>query len=243
MRLTMDDRSGWVRACETGRKLRCRFPRRVRRHAGAAVVALALLTATPVAAAFAQPSVDPVATGQTQPGLSHEAAGPVEEEHAGRGIIDVLARLVNFGILAGTLYYFLRGPVRTYFTDRSTRIRSDLVAAAAMRDEATRQLAEIEERMKALPGELDALRRQGTEEIAAEQERIRAAAAAERTRLVEQARREIDLQVKVAERALVARAAELAVGTAADRIRRAITPDDRRRLVDRYVHQMAERTQ
>ena len=68
--------------------------------------------------------------------------------------------------------------------------------------------------MEALPAELEALRAQGAREIAAEEARIRAAAAAERERLLEQARREIDLQVRVAERDLVSHAADLAVGVA-----------------------------
>jgi F0F1-type ATP synthase membrane subunit b/b' len=89
-----------------------------------------------------------------------------------------------------------------------------------------------------LPGELEALRAQGAQEIAAEEARIRAAAAAERDRLLEQARREIDWQAKIAERDLVDHAADLAVGVATERITKSITGDDQLRLVDRYVRQL-----
>ena len=188
----------------------------------------------------AQQHVEPVAAGQTQPGASHEAAGPVEEEHAGRGIVDVIARLVNFALLVGILAYFLRSPFRQYLADRGNQIRSDLVSAAEMKNSAASQIAEIDRRMQALPGELEALRAQGVKDIEAEEARIRAAAAAERDRLLEQARREIDLQVKIAERDLVAHAAELAVNVASDRIRRNITDDDQKRLVDRYVRQLKQ---
>jgi F0F1-type ATP synthase membrane subunit b/b' len=92
--------------------------------------------------------------------------------------------------------------------------------------------------MKALPGELAALGAQGAEEIAAEEARIRAAAAAERDRLLDQARREIDQHVKVAERELVNHAADLAVGVAAERIKKTITDEDQKRLADRYVQQL-----
>ncbi len=71
-----------------------------------------------------------------------------------------------------------------------------------------------------------------------EEERIRAAAAAERERLLEQARRDIELQVKIAERELVSHAAALAVGVATERIKTNITDDDQKRLVDRYVNQL-----
>src|SRR5207253_11217243 len=116
--------------------------------------------------------------------------------------------------------------------------RSDLVNAAEVRALAARQMEEIDRKMKALPSELEALRVQGAQEIAAEEERIRSAAAAERNRLLEQARREIDLHVKVAERELVSHAADLAVGIASDRIKKIITDEDQQRLVDRYVQQL-----
>lgn len=215
-----------VRACEAKRKRLLAVP-------------LVLFLLVGGSALRAQtPQVDPVATGQTRPGESHQAAGPVEEEHAGRGIVDVIARLVNFAILAGTLTYLLKSPIAGYLDERRGQIRGDLVNAREMRDTASAQMADIDRRMQSLPGELEALRRQGVDDIAAEEARIRAAAAVERDRLLEHARREIDLQVKIAERDLVAHAADLAVGVAAERIRKTIDDADQKRLVDRYVSQL-----
>ena len=171
---------------------------------------------------------------------SHEA-GQAEAETAheeGHPILDMVARLVNFGVLAGSLYYLLNSPIRGYLADRSKQIRSDLVNAAEMKQAAATQIEEIDRKLRALPGELEALRTQGAQETAAEEERIRTAAAGERERLLEQARRDIDLQVKVAERELVAHAAELSVSVAAERIKNIITDDDQKRLVDRYVGQL-----
>jgi F-type H+-transporting ATPase subunit b len=170
-----------------------------------------------------------------QPEASPAAA---ETEAHGSDIVGMIARAVNFAIFAGTLFYFLNSPIRTYLAGRSGQIRSDLVNAAEMRQSAAAQIEEIDRKMKALPGELEALRTQGAEEIAAEEARIAAAAAAERTRLLEQTRREIDVQVRIAERELVSRAADLAVGVAAERIKKNITEDDQKRLIDRYVEQL-----
>jgi F-type H+-transporting ATPase subunit b len=147
----------------------------------------------------------------------------------------VLARLVNFAILVGVLVYFLRAPIAQYLARRSTEIRSDLVKAADARAAAAVQLAAIEEKMKALPVEIEALRRRGAEEIAAEEARIREAAAADRARLLEQARREITLQLRAAERELIRCAADLTIGLASDRIKRTISEEDRLRLVERYL--------
>jgi F0F1-type ATP synthase membrane subunit b/b' len=92
--------------------------------------------------------------------------------------------------------------------------------------------------MQALPGEIDALKRRGAEEIAAEEARIAGLAEAERQRLIEQAKREIEMQLRIAERDLKTRAGELAVEVATARVTRAITAADHQRLVDQYVEQV-----
>jgi F-type H+-transporting ATPase subunit b len=181
----------------------------------------------------------PIRAMAMQDAPAHDAAqAEGETPSEGHPVLDMVARLVNFSILAGSLWWLLKSPIRGYLEDRGKQIRSDLVTAAETKQAAATQIEEIDRKMKALPGELDALRAQGAKEIAAEEERIRAAAAAERDRLLEQARRDIDLQVKVAERDLVAHAADLSVGVAADRIKKNITDEDQKRLVDRYVGQL-----
>jgi F0F1-type ATP synthase membrane subunit b/b' len=82
------------------------------------------------------------------------------------------------------------------------------------------------------------MRTRGAEELAAEEGRIRAAAESERTRLLEQMRREMDLQVRIARRELTVEAAALAVGIARRRIQSRITPEDQMRLIDRYATQL-----
>ena len=156
------------------------------------------------------------------------------------GIMSTVFRLANFAILAGTLVYFLRTPIANYLSSRSAQIRQDLVTAAEMRSTATAQLAEIENKLKALPGELEALKRQGAQDVEAERARIEKAAADERTRLLEQTRREIDMRMRIARRELTEHAAKLAVDVAETRIKRTITPDDQLRLVDRYASQLRE---
>jgi F-type H+-transporting ATPase subunit b len=229
-------------ACETPRKLqrarRTEVPDAavVARCVRCALFALCLVIGGAPLRAGAQPPAhaQPAIAGEAQPAPAAEGTAA----HEGSEIVGMIARLVNFAILAGVLYYLLRSPIAGYLAGRGEQIRSDLVNAARMKQEAAQQIEEIERRMQALPGELEALRAQGAQEIAAEETRIRAAAAAERERLLEQARREIALQVKIAERDLVSHAADLAVGVAADRIRQTITDEDRRRLVDRYVQQL-----
>jgi F-type H+-transporting ATPase subunit b len=214
----------------------------------AALAAVLLFVPGRALAQHAQPASATAAQAQGQHAAGatpaaageHAAAGHAAEGGHGEGnpIVGMIAKLFNFAVLAGTLVYFLKSPLAGYLRDRSARIRSDLSKAAVMRSQAAAQLAEIDEKMAALPRELDALRREGAEEVANEEARIREAAAAERARLLDQARREIDWQLSIAKRNLTARTADLAVAIAARRVQATITPDDQARLVDRYLSQL-----
>jgi F-type H+-transporting ATPase subunit b len=166
------------------------------------------------------------------------AAAAQEAEHHEASLMDFFWPVVNFAILCGVLYYFLKTPLSSYLQDRSAGIRRDLVDAAAIKNAATAQLEEIDRKLKALPGEIDALRARGKAEVAAEEQRIAQQAATERERLLEQARREIDVQVRLAKRALTEHAADLAVQLATDRIATDMTAADQARLVDRYLEQV-----
>jgi F-type H+-transporting ATPase subunit b len=179
-----------------------------------------------------------------------EAHAPADaQEHAAEGghdqsiggmILGMGWPVANFIIFIGILYYFLNQPLRDYLATRSSAIRKDLVEAAELRATATAQLATIEQKLTALPGELDKLRARGAEEIKAEEARIAAQAAADRDRLLEQTRKEIDLQVRLAKKEILEHAANLSVQLASERIKQEVTPADQERLVDRYLSQVKE---
>ena len=193
----------------------------MRSAARAYALGLLLLTALPVTAFAAQQ-----AEGE---------AAPHEQTWLQTG-----AKVLNFAILAGALVYFLRAPIAAYLASRETQIRQDLVTASELRAAAGAQLAEIERKLQSLPAELDALRRQGAADVAAEKQRIAEAAAAERERLIDQTHREIETRLRIARRELTEHAARLAIQIAEERIKRSITPDDQLRLVDRYTAQLRE---
>jgi F-type H+-transporting ATPase subunit b len=158
-----------------------------------AAVVVALLLVTPTAWAAQQPDHAPPKTEQPTPGVAAEPAEHAAEEEHHSVWAGLLWPTVNFAILAGALWYFLKEPIVNYLRDRHSSIRKDLVEAANLKATATTQLAEIDRKLQALPGEIEALRTRGIEEIAAEEARIAALATTERDRLLEQTRREIDL--------------------------------------------------
>lgn len=185
-----------------------------------------------------QSSATALAIAALGAGLS--AAEPGGAAH-GESLWALAARVANFLVLAGGLYYLLRNPLARYLNARSEQIRTDLATAAETRREAAARLRQVEARLRALPSEIAALEARGREEIAAEELRLTRAAEAERQRMADQTRREIERQLLAARRELAEYAADLAVGVARARLARELTPEDQMRLIDRYVAQMRTR--
>jgi F-type H+-transporting ATPase subunit b len=163
----------------------------------------------------------------------HEGGTEAGEEHGGWSA--TIAKAANFAMLAGVLVYFLRSTVVTYLNTRGETIRKDLVDAAALRTEAQEQLTGIQARLGTLPAEIEALKRRGQEDLAAERVRLAEATAREKERVLQHTRREIELQFRIARRQLLEHAADLSMTLARRRIERNITPADQARLVDRYA--------
>jgi len=213
----------------------------LRRNLATAVFAASLLLFVP--AAIAQdhaPAAAAPADEHAQPAGEHDTEAEHHDESIGGMIRGMAWPVANFIVFLGVIYYFGNKPFAEYLASRSSTIRKDLVEAAELKATATRQLAEIEQKLQALPGEVTALRARGAEEIKAEEQRIAAAAAADRERLLEQTRREIDLQVRLAKREILEHAADLSTQLATERIKQEVTPEDQARLVDRYLTQVKE---
>jgi F-type H+-transporting ATPase subunit b len=212
-------------ACELKRKL--------------ASVFLAATLLAFVAPAFAQehaPAPAQPAAEHAQPAGEHAEGG--HDQSIGGMILAMGWPVANFIIFLGVLNYYLKQPLKDYLAGRSATIRKDLVEAAELRSTATAQLTTIEQKLQALPGELATLRTRGAEDIKAEEARIAAAATADRERLLEQTRREIELQVRLAKKEILEHAADLSVQLATDKIKNEATPADQSRLVDRYLDQV-----
>lgn len=215
-------------------------------------MARAQASAEPKVEAPAQSAPSPAAAdahGAPAPADSHAPAAGDHGEAAAHGagaaehgesLLVTLARLANFAILAGVLWWFGRKPLAAHLAARGAQIRKELVDAAAMRTTATARLADIEAKLAALPAELEGLRRRGAEELEAERARIKAAAEVERDRLVDQARREIASQTRTARGQLRAHAASLAVDVAESRLRATLTAAEQASLVDDYAAQMGK---
>jgi F-type H+-transporting ATPase subunit b len=73
------------------------------------------------------------------------AAGPGVSDHQ---ISDLIARIMNFAVMGGVLFFVLRKPVGQALGKRSKDIAEELADLEAQRDQARKEYAEMERRLK-----------------------------------------------------------------------------------------------
>ena len=148
-----------------------------------------------------------------------------------------LAVLLNFAIVAGVIAWFSRKNLPAMFRNRTASIQQSLEEARRASEEANRRLSEIESRLGRLDEEISQMRAASEKEAAAEEERIRAAAAEDARRISASVEQEIAIAVKAARRELTVYAADLAVSLASKQIH-VDTPTDQA-LVRRFAQQLS----
>ncbi len=185
-------------------------------------------------ASLAAPALVVLAVLAMAPDVLLAAAADGEDS----GWSSTVAKAVNLAVLIAVLAYFLKTPIVGYLRTRRETIRKDLVDAASLRAVAEQQLADVRTRLSTLPAEVDALRRRGQDELAAERERLADATVREKAKVLDRTQREIDSQLRSARRQLTEHAAELTMTLARKRIERDITPEDQARLIDRYASEV-----
>jgi F-type H+-transporting ATPase subunit b len=127
--------------------------------------------------------------------------------------------LLNFGVVAGAIFYFSKKNLPGVFRNRTVAIQKAMQEARRASEEANRRLAEIEARLSRLDSEIADMRAAADKEAAAEEARIKAAAEEDARRIVESAEQEIAAAAKSARRDLTSYAANLAVSLAARQIK------------------------
>jgi len=129
-----------------------------------------------------------------------------------------LAVILNFAVIAGILFWLSRAHLPGMFRDRTAAIQKSMEEARQASEQANRRLAEIESRLSSLNLEIGEMRAVADREAAAEEDRIKAAAAQDTRKIVVSAEQEIAAAAKAARRELTAYAANLAVSMAQKQI-------------------------
>jgi len=126
--------------------------------------------------------------------------------------------IVNFLVVVGLLFVFLKSPIAAFFRERTDAIQNSIEEARRASEEAGARLAQIEGRLSRLDAEVAELRHASETDAAAEDKRQQDAAREDAARIVRTAEQEIDAAARLARRELRAYAAELAVSLAEKKI-------------------------
>lgn len=165
--------------------------------------------------------------------LTVSAATPLYAAEGGS-----LPRITNFAIVAAALFFLLRKPLAGYLQARTEQIRAELTDAKAKSEKAEVELQQAKDLIASLDGEVEKAKREARKAAEAERDRILTAAESEAARIREIATKEIDNEVETARRKLLARATELSVSLAHEKLEATMTDKDQSKLIDRSIDQM-----
>ncbi len=130
-----------------------------------------------------------------------------------------LCMSLNFAAIAAIILWFSRKSLPGLFRNRTVFIQKAMEEARRASTEANERLSSIEKRLARLDDEIGEMRAAAEREAAAEEERLKAAAAEDAHKIAEAAGQEIAAAAKTARRELTAYAADLAVTLASQQIR------------------------
>jgi F-type H+-transporting ATPase subunit b len=146
--------------------------------------------------------------------------------------------LINFGIFAAIMWRLAGKPLLEYTRTRHLTIKKDLDEAAQLRGEAESRLKEYEAKIAGIDKEIADLLASIRAEAEAEKGRIIAAAADQAKRLKADAEAQIAQEMLRTRRELRREAVSAAVAAAEAVLRDKMSPDDQKRMAERYVAEL-----
>ena len=144
---------------------------------------------------------------------------------------NALWTLIIFGLVVIVLGKFAWGPILNTLQARETFIRESLETAKREREEAEARLKEYEARLAQARTEASAIVEEGRRDGVVLKQRIEADARAEADKMIERAKREINIAKETAIKELYQLSARQAIEMAARVIGRELTPQDHERLI------------
>jgi F-type H+-transporting ATPase subunit b len=170
---------------------------------------------------------------------AHESGGG---EHAPKtyfGIPAWILKTANMLLFIGVLAYFVGGPVKKAFAERTEAIRAASVEAAERREKADRMAGEIQARLAAIEAEVRAIHERAATEGERQKRELMAAAEVESQKMLATARNEVENRLKHARTELTEFAGQLASDRAEAILREKITEQDQKNLFQESLREVA----
>lgn len=163
------------------------------------------------------------------------AHGAAEGKH---WLMTDTARVMNFAVLAGLLFYVLRKPVSEALSGRIEAIKSELETLEGQKADAEKTLAEYKTKIASLASEKEQILAQYKVQGEAAKKRILEEAETYAEKLETQAKRNIESEFKSARAELKAEIMAEAFEKAEALIQEKISGDDQEKLVDDYLEKV-----
>jgi len=176
--------------------------------------------------------------GQMFSGLARASEGGGEVNLFAGDLGNAIWTLVIFILVIVVLGKFAWGPLLSALQQREQFIRSSLQEAKDDREAAEARLQEYEARLQEATAEATQILDQGRQDADKAKVRIEETARTEADKLLERAKREIDLARQSAIKDLYATSAELATDIAGKVLKREMSPKDHERLIQESIEEL-----
>ena len=168
------------------------------------------------------------------------AAGGGGHADSGDILKDFLFRCFNFALMVGVLVYFVNKPIRKGLKERSAGIEKTLAEAEAAKQAAEAKHREYTEKLAKATEEIASIAASIHHEGEVERDKIVAAAKEMAAKIEREADNKAAGVVAKARTELREEASRLAVELAEDMLKKQVSADDQKRLVDEYMQKMGE---
>jgi F-type H+-transporting ATPase subunit b len=165
------------------------------------------------------------------PALAAEGAGEAQPSLFAGDLGNSVWTILIFGLVLVILGKYAWGPILSTLQTRESFIHEALAKAKADRDAAEARLKQYEERLAGARAEATAIVEEGRRDAEVVKRKIEAAAKVEADKMIDRARREIQIATVTATRELYDLSARLATDMAARVIGRELSAKDHERLI------------
>jgi F-type H+-transporting ATPase subunit b len=141
-------------------------------------------------------------------------------------------KIINFLILFVILFKFAKKPLADFLRKRSETIAKTLQEAKAARETAEKALKEVQERLRTKDAEIEAILSVAKRSGEQERNAIIEEGARLKEKILEQAKSNIEFELKNAKEVIKAEAVELAMELAEKKLKEKLTKDEQERLLD-----------
>lgn len=152
-----------------------------------------------------------------------------------------IEKTFNFVVLVGFLYWLLASKIKDFFSGRRVEIKESLEKAVERKAEAEKKYREYSEKLDKASLEIDGIFEMIKAQGITEKQKIIEDAEKTAKKMKEDASARIEQEMKKATDQLKAQAVELSVQMAEEILKRSITKDDHKAMVEDYINKVVIR--